>query len=368
MGDTTDDLVSLATDVCGHAEGHRRHPREWDMLLSSGERIAMALLAMAIREEGVEALSFTGSQAAIVTDTTHTAARIREVRADRVREELARGRVVIVAGFQGVSSEREVTTLGRGGSDTTAVALAVALGADACEIYTDVDGIYTADPRRVPAARRITEISHTDMAELATAGAQVMHARAVEIGARFDLNIRVLSSLVDSPTGTLITRTPRRMEELALSGLASSRGQTLVTVRSLPAGMTAPTAVLERLAKAGVSVDTVVQAPDADGGIRLQFTVARDASEDARRLAEGTAGELGGRGVEVQDGLARIALVGSGMHGRPGVFARAFRVLLDAGVEVHSVSTSSNSVTVWVPEEAETSALQALHTAFDFDA
>ena len=367
MGDSTDDLVALATDVCGHPAGHRAHPREWDMLLSSGERIAMALLAMAIREQGVEALSFTGSQAAIVTDTAHTAARIREVRAERVRQELERGRVVIVAGFQGVSLDREVTTLGRGGSDTTAVALAVALEASACEIYTDVDGIYTADPRRVPAARRIPEISHGEMLELATAGAQVMHPRAVEIGARFGLDIRVLSSLVDTPNGTLITRTPHNMEELALSGIASSKGQTLVSVRGLPAGLATSTHLLEWLARSGVSVDTVIQAPDVEGRIRLQFTV-EDEVEQAQRIAEAVAGELGGGNVGVQSGLARIALVGSGMHGRPGVFARVFRALLGVGVEVHAVSTSSISITVWVPEEAEVAALQALHTAFELDA
>ncbi len=363
MGDSTDDLVALAGQVSG-SEASRRHPREWDMLLSAGERIAMALVAMAIRDQGVEALSFTGSQAAIVTDGAHTAARILEVRAERVREELRRGRVVIVAGFQGVSPEREVTTLGRGGSDTTAVALAAALRATACEIYTDVDGIYTADPRRVPDARRIREISHTELVELATAGAQVMHSRAVEIGARYGVDIRVLSSLVDAPEGTLITRTPQGMEELALSGIASSRGQARLVVRDLPPGLATSTELLSRLASAAISVDTITEALEANGRSQLQLTVAQDALGQARGIAEQLAGQLGGGRVETLGGLARIALVGSGMTGRPGVYAQTFRILLEAGVSLHAVSTSSMSITVWVPEQSETVALEALHRAF----
>jgi aspartate kinase len=366
MGDSTDDLVALAGEVSG-SEAGRRHPREWDMLLSAGERIAMALVAMAIRDQRVEALSFTGSQAAIVTDGAHTAARITEIRAERVREELNKGHVVIVAGFQGVSPQREVTTLGRGGSDTTAVALAAALGADACEIYTDVDGIYTADPRRVPDARRIREISHAEMVELATAGAQVMHPRAVEIGARYGVDIRVLSSLADTPEGTLITRTPRGMEELALSGIASSRGQARLVARDLPPGLATSAELLSRLASAAISVDTITEALEATGRSQLQLTVAQEVLGEARRIAEHLADELGGGSVETLEGLARIALVGSGMTGRPGVYAQTFRVLLEAGVSLHAVSTSSISITVWVPEASETVALEALHRAFGLD-
>lgn len=366
MGHSTDELVALAGEVSGGG-ANRRHPREWDMLLSAGERIAMALVAMAIRDEGVEALSFTGSQAAIVTDGAHTAARIREVRAERVWEELHQGHVVIVAGFQGVSPEREVTTLGRGGSDTTAVALAAALRADACEIYTDVDGVYTADPRRVANARRIRKISHPEMVELATAGAQVMHPRAVEIGARYGVDIRVLSSLVDAPEGTLITRTPQHMEELTLAGIASSRGQARLVVRDLPPGLATPTELLSRLANAGVSVDTITEALEANGRSQLQLTVAESVLDEALAIAEQLAEEMGGGSVESLPGLARIALVGSGMTGRPGVYAQTFRVLLAAGVPVHVVSTSSISITVWVPDEHETAALEALHRAFGLD-
>jgi aspartate kinase len=248
MGHTTDELVELAAQVSDDAR--RRHPREMDMLLTAGERITMALAAMAIRDCGIEAISLTGSQAAIITDSTHTGARIEEVRGERVREELARGRVVIVAGFQGVSRTREVTTLGRGGSDTTAVALAAALGADRCDIFTDVDGIYTADPRRVKDARILHEIDYDDMVELASSGAQIMHPRAVEIGARFGLPIRVLSSFRDDAAngGTLITRRRNRMEGLVLTGLASAAGQVKLTIRGLPPTMAAMSGIMSALA------------------------------------------------------------------------------------------------------------------------
>ena len=367
MGDTTDDLLSLAADVTGRERAGGEHPREMDMLLTSGERISMALVAMAIREQGEEALSFTGSQAAIITDETHTAARIVQVRADRVREELARGRVVIVAGFQGVSRAKEITTLGRGGSDTTAVALAAALRADRCEIYTDVDGVFTADPRRVPDARIIPEISHAEMLEMASSGAQVMHARAVEIAGRFGVDIRVLSSFNDAPSegrGTLITRNPGRMEELVLTGIASSRGQAKMVLRSLPPGMRTATEVLAALAEGGVSVDMISECTEADGRVQIQVTVAEDALERGRAVAAEASARLGGGGVETQGGMSRIALVGSGMHGRPGVYARAFRALLEAGAEVHAVSTSSISITLLVDGACEDAALRALHGTF----
>ena len=371
MGDTTDDLLQLAAQVTGSERPGGSHPREMDMLLTSGERISMALVAMAIREAGAEALSFTGSQAAIITDETHTAARIVQVRADRVREELAKGRVVIVAGFQGVSRAKEITTLGRGGSDTTAVALAAALRADRCEIFTDVDGIFTADPRRVPGARVIPQISHVEMLELASSGAQVMHSRAVEIGARFDVDIRVLSSFVDDASaggaearGTLITRTPTRMEELVVTGIASSRGQAKLVLSGLPAGLRSATEVLTALSESGISVDMITEAVGEDGRIQIQVTVHADALPHARRVAEETVRALGGTGVDALEGLSRIALVGSGMHGRPGVYTRTFRALLAHEVEVHAVSTSSISITLLVPTDREDDALRALHSAF----
>ena len=363
MGDTTDELLALARQVS--PDPRRRHPRELDMLLTAGERIAMALLAMAIREERVEAISLTGSQAAIITDEVHTGARIEEVRAARVREELARGRVVIVAGFQGVSRGREVTTLGRGGSDTTAVALAAALGAERCDIYTDVDGVYTADPRRVPGARRLVRIDYEEMLELATSGAKVVHPRAVEIGARYGVPIRVLSSFRDDEEGgTLIGTRAQGMEDMVLTGLASEPGHARLLVRGLPGGMRPTSAVLARLAAAGVSVDMLAQVDGADGRRALQLTVLEDVLPEARAVCEAAAAELGAEGVEVRPGLARVTLVGSGMHGRPGVFARAFEALMGAGVEVFAVSTSSISIALLVDGAQEDAALAALHAAF----
>lgn len=371
MGHTTDELLELAEKVTGSATPGEAHPRELDMLLTSGERISMALLAMAIRDQGAEALSFTGSQAAIITDETHTSARIVQVRAERVREELARGRVVIVAGFQGVSRTKEITTLGRGGSDTTAVALAAALRADRCEIYTDVDGIFTADPRRVPDARVIPQISHAEMLEMASSGAQVMQPRAVDIGARYDVDIRVLLSFRepggpdDDTRGTLITRTPTRMEELVVTGIASSRGQAKLVVHGVPAGLRTTAEVVGALSDAGVSVDMITEAVEAGGAAQLQVTVAEAQAAQAADLVAAAAARLGAQPrVETTGGLARIALVGTGMHGRPGVYARAFRALLEAGVEVHAVSTSSISITLLVPVDREEDALRALHSAF----
>lgn len=364
MGHTTDELVRLADDV---TDGARvRHPREMDMLLTAGERITMALTAMAIRDCGSEAISLTGSQAAIITDGTHTGARIEEIRADRVREELGHGRVVIVAGFQGVSRDREVTTLGRGGSDTTAVALAAALGADRCDIFTDVDGVYTADPRRVSDARILHEISYDAMVELASSGAQVMHPRAVEIGARFNVPIRVLSSFreASAQTGTLITRKDL-MEELMLTGLASSGGQAKLTLRGLPSTMAAMTTIMTTLAAERISVDTLTPADRPDGRRQMQITIDDDVLDRALEICRDLVDRLGGETVDVQTGLIKVTLVGSGMSGMPGVYARALEALKDAAVDVHALGTSSVSISFLVDADAEDRTLQALHAAFD---
>ncbi len=363
MADSTDDLIALAKSVTKDAR--RRHPREMDMLLTTGERVSMALLAMAIRDRGVDAISLTGSQAAIITDTTHTGARIEEVRATRVREELAKGSVVIVAGFQGVSRAREVTTLGRGGSDTTAVALAAALGADRCDIFTDVDGVYSADPRNVPNAALVPEIDYQEMVELATSGAQVMHPRAVEIGARYGVPIRVLSSFRDDAhAGTLITRRRSTMEQLALTGVASEDGHVRLTMRGLPNTMMSLTRVLDALSEARVSLDMLVLADRADGRRQIQMTVKEDALPDALEVCESLAAELGGDRPEVRTGLSRVALVGSGMHEAPGVYARAFSALTAAGVEVLAVSAGSISIAVLVDAAHEDRTVRVLHDAF----
>jgi aspartate kinase len=369
MGDATDDLVALAADVVGHGRAAARHPREMDMLLTAGERISMALLAMAIREAGEEAVSLTGSQAAIITDDAHTAARIREVRGDRIRAALEGGNVVIVAGFQGVSPAREVTTLGRGGSDTTAVALAAALEADRCEVYSDVRGVYTADPRRVSTARIIPELSYDELLELASAGAKVMHGRAVEIAAKYDVDLRFGSAFDEGEDtiGTLVTRKPERMEELILTGIAAKSGQGKLVLRQLPPGLRTVTAVLVALAEAGVSVDMISEAEEADGRMQLQLTLAEEALEEAERITGALLRGMGGGGSATERGLSRIALVGSGMHQRPGVYARAFRALLDEEIEIFAVSTSGISITVLVRTDREEDAVRALHEAFTLE-
>jgi aspartate kinase len=364
MGHTTDELVALAAEVT--ADARRHHPREMDMLLTAGERIAMALTAMAIRDCGIEAISLTGSQAAIITDSTHTGARIQEVRGDRIREEIARGRVVIVAGFQGVSREREVTTLGRGGSDTTAVAVAAALDAERCDIFTDVPGVFTADPRRVSDARVLREISYEAMVELASSGAQVMHPRAVEIGARYQVPIRVLSSF-DEPAdaaGTLITR-KERMEGLTLTGLAADSGQAKLTLRGLPPTMDAMSAIMSALAAEQISVDTLTPADRPDGRRQLQITIHESDLEPALAVCERYIAQLGGERVDVRQGLTKVTLVGSGMSGMPGVYARALEALRRAEVDVHALGTSSVSISFLVDAGSEDRTLQSLHQAFD---
>lgn len=364
MGDTTDDLLALAEQVTTQVQ--KRHARELDMLLTAGERITMALTAMAIADCGIEAISLTGSQAAILTDETHTGARIREIRADRIRDELARGRVVIVAGFQGVSSQsREVTTLGRGGSDTTAVALAAALGADRCDIYTDVAGVSTADPRLVPDARVLPEIHYDDMIELAASGAQVLHPRAVEIAARYDVPVRVLSSFGDHDGGGTLIHRRTRVEGLVLTGLACAADQAKLTIRGLPASMAAMTEIMSALADARISVDTMTPADRPDGRRQLQITLDSSDLPTAQQICDTLVARLGGERVDVQRGLSKVTLVGSGMTGLPGVYATALRALLDADVNVHAVGTSSVSISFLVDSSRAERTLQALHTAFD---
>jgi aspartate kinase len=356
MGDTTDDLLAMAHEVTPVP-----NPRELDMLLTAGERIAMSLTAMAIADCGIEAISLTGSQAAILTDESHTVARIQEVRADRVRAELARGRVVIVAGFQGVSRlSREVTTLGRGGSDTTAVALAAALGADRCDIFTDVDGVFTADPRRVRAARILPEIRYEDMIELAASGAQVMHPRAVEIGARYNVPIRVLSSFREQANGGTLIHRRSRVEGLVLTGLACSADQATLTVRGLPSSMAAMTEIMVALADAGVSVDTMTPADRPDGRRQLQLTLDEAELDTAVAICSPLVSRLDGERIDIQRGLSKVTLVGSGMTGMPGVYARSLQALL-----VYAVGTSSVSISFLVDSDRAERSLQALHAAFD---
>lgn len=360
MGDATDDLVRLSREVSPNLHG-----REMDMLLTAGERISMALLAMAIQDLDVEALSFTGSQAGILTDTTHGGAKIQEIRPTRVREALDDGRVVIIAGFQGVSPDtKEVTTLGRGGSDATAAAMAAALGADACEIYTDVDGVFTADPRFVEAARQIDEISFEEMLELAAAGAKVLMPRAVEFGMRFRVPIYVASSFHDGP-GTWVKE--KTMEQAIVRGIAHDTGAAKVTVHGMPDRPGVAAALFEPLAKEGVSVDMIVQNVSESGITDISFTVPRELADTARTVAARVATDVGASGVGVATDIARLSIVGSGMRSEPGVAATMFRELAEEGVNIDMISTSSIRVSCVIDEADVGRALSRLHTAFGLD-
>jgi aspartate kinase len=358
MGQTTDELIALAADISPTPP-----PREMDMLLSAGERISMALLAMALDVRDIPAVSYTGSQAGILTDSSHGEAKIKEITGHRVKQSLADGKVVIVAGFQGVDPDsKEVTTLGRGGSDATAVALAAALGADACEIYTDVDGVFTADPRIVSDARKLDEISFDEMLELSGAGAGVLMSRSVEFGRRFNIPIHVRSSL-SGQVGTWVKETT--MEQAIISGIAHDRSEAKVSVIRLPDRPGVAATVFGPLADAGVNVDMIVQNIAHDGTTDISFTVPRSQVAEAERIAKDVAVEVGALSVDVDLEIGKVSLVGAGMRSHPGVAAHAFRALAEAGINIEMISTSTIRISCVVRADQVEKAVQALHAAFD---
>jgi aspartate kinase len=358
MGQTTDELIALAADI-----SPKPPPREMDMLLSAGERISMALLAMALDVRDIPAVSYTGSQAGILTDSSHGEAKIKEITGHRVKQSLADGKVVIVAGFQGVDPDsKEVTTLGRGGSDATAVALAAALGADACEIYTDVDGVFTADPRIVSEARKLDEISFDEMLELSGAGAGVLMSRSVEFGRRFNIPIHVRSSL-SGQVGTWVKETT--MEQAIISGIAHDRSEAKVSVIRLPDRPGVAATVFGPLADAGVNVDMIVQNIAHDGTTDISFTVPRSQVDEAERIAKDVALEVGALSVDVDLEIGKVSLVGAGMRSHPGVAAHAFRALAEEGINIEMISTSTIRISCVVRADQVERAVQALHAAFD---
>ncbi|MEX1037933.1 MAG: aspartate kinase [Acidimicrobiia bacterium] len=358
MGHTTDELIALAADI-----SPKPPPREMDMLLSAGERISMALLAMALDVRDIPAVSYTGSQAGILTDSSHGEAKIKEITGHRVKNSLAEGKVVIVAGFQGVDPDsKEVTTLGRGGSDATAVALAAALGADACEIYTDVEGVFTADPRIVPDARKLEELSFDEMLELSGAGAGVLMSRSVEFGRRFNIPIHVRSSL-SGQVGTWVKETT--MEQAIISGIAHDRSEAKVSVNRLPDRPGVAASVFGPLADAGVNVDMIVQNVSHDGTTDISFTVPRTQVDEAERIAKAVAVEVGALSVDVDLEIGKVSLVGAGMKSHPGVAAHAFRALAESGINIEMISTSTIRISCVVRSEQVENAVNALHKAFD---
>lgn len=360
MGSTTDDLIVLASAVTDHS-----HPREMDMLLTAGERISMALCAMAIKDRGAPSMSLTGSQAGILTTAQHGHAEIIGIKGDRVRDGLREGKIVIVAGFQGVSpTSRDVTTLGRGGSDATAMALAATLGADVCEIYTDVDGVFTADPRVVPNARKLDEISFEEMLEMAAGGARVLMARSVELGRRYQIPIHVRSSFHDG-VGTWVKE--ETMEQAIIRGVAHDASEAKVTVHGVPNQPGLAAALFEPLAEAGVSVDMIVQNISRDGVTDISFTVPRADLDAARRVAEPTSREIGAEGVEVDENIAKVSLVGAGMKDELGIASRMFRILAENEVNIEMISTSSIRISCVVRGDDVGAAVRGLHDGFGLD-
>ena len=358
MGGTTDQLIDLARQVSPSPPG-----REMDMLLTAGERIAMALLAIAIHEEGVEAVSFTGSQAGILTDSSHGQAKIQEIRSFRVEESLKDGKVVIVAGFQGVDPQsKEITTLGRGGSDATAVALAAANHADVCEIYTDVDGVFTADPRIVPDARKLDEVSFEEMLELAATGARVLMLRSVEFGRNFNIPLHVRSSFHDGP-GTWVKETT--MEQAIISGISHDTSEAKVTVRGVPDRPGVAAALFEPLAVREVNVDMIVQNVSKDVTTDISFTVPKEHAAVAMEVVDEVIPEIGAAGVDIDQAVARVSVVGAGMKSHPGVAAKMFRVLSANGINIEMISTSSIRISCVVALDQIEEAVRVLHAAFE---
>ncbi len=359
MGQTTDQLVDMAAQI-----SPAPYARELDMLLSAGERISMALLSMAIIELGREAISFTGSQAGIVTDTTHGKARIVEVRARRVIEALEAGKIVIVAGFQGVSTALDVTTLGRGGSDTTAVALAAALKADACEIYTDVSGVYTADPRIVPEATKLHAVTYEEMLELSASGAKVLMLRSVEYARNYGVTIHVRSSFTDEK-GTWIKKEDERMEQAIISGIAHDTSEAKVTVLGVPDRPGVAARVFRPLADEGVNVDMIVQNASSDGRTDIFFTLPKEDLRRAEPILQKVSSEVGAEGVSTDPDIAKVSLVGAGMKTHPGVAASMFDALADAGINIEIISTSSIRVSCVVRASEVAKAVQVIHDKFE---
>ena len=364
MGKATDNLLDLARQVSANPSG-----RELDMLLTTGERISSALLCMALLDLGCDAVSFTGSQVGIITDTSHTKAKILEIKGDRVREAIAQGKVAVVAGFQGVSTAREVTTLGRGGSDTTAVALAAALRADSCEIYTDVTGVFSADPRVVPRARKLPWLSFDEMLEMAGAGSKVLALRSVEFARNHGVPIHVRSSFTWEP-GTWVSGDEgrRAMEEPIISGVVHDVGESKMTLLGVPDRPGVSALLFESLAQANVNVDMIVQNTSVDGTTDISFTLPAGDVAVAQPILERVGAEVGAKGVDTDAQIAKLSLVGAGMKTSPGVAARMFRVLADHGVNIEMISTSTIRISVVVERSALDTAIVALHTAFGLDA
>ena len=367
MGDTTDELIDLAKQITPMPTG-----RELDMLLTSGERISMALLAMAIGNLGHEARSFTGSQAGVITDSVHGKARIIDVTPGRIVDALKEGAIAIVAGFQGISQDtKDVTTLGRGGSDTTAVALAAALDADVCEIYTDVDGVFSADPRVVPSARKLKSITYEEMLELAASGAKVLHLRCVEYARRFDLPIHVRSSFSGNEGTWVVKDRPEGdgMEQAIISGIAHDRSEAKITIVGVPDRTGVAARIFQTIADVDVNIDMIVQnvSAAATGLTDISFILPKAEGEKAIAVLNKIQGEVGFASIQYDDQIGKLSLIGAGMRSHPGVTATFFAALSEAGVNIEMISTSEIRISIVCRASDLDKAVRASHTAFELD-
>lgn len=361
MGKATDNLIALANSVSSKQPG-----REMDMLLTTGERQTAALLTMALADRGVEAISLTGSQVGIITDTEHRKAKIIKVKGDRVRAALAEGKVCVVAGFQGVSTAKEITTMGRGASDLTASALAQAMDAESCEIYTDVTGVFTADPRIVPQARKLQKIHFDEMLEMAGAGSKVLALRSVEFARNHDVPLHVRSAFTWEP-GTWVTNEEASMEDPIISGVVTDMTEAKVTVFGVPDRPGISAAMFEPLADANVNVDMIVQNTSTEGTTDISFTMPMADMVHAEEIVSRVAGEINATGVSHDNDIAKVSLVGAGMKSSPGIAAKMFRVLADESVNIHMISTSTIRVSVVCAAGDMERAARSLHTAFGLD-
>jgi len=368
MGDTTDELIDLANQVSPMPNG-----RELDMLLTAGERISMALLAMAISNLGLEARSFTGSQAGIITTSTHGRARVIDVTPGRIQEALAEGAIAIVAGFQGVAQDtKDITTLGRGGSDTTAVALAAALDADVCEIYTDVDGVFSADPRIVPTASKLKSVTYEEMLELAASGAKVLHLRCVEYARRFNLPIHVRSSFSNLEGTWVVKDQPEggSMEQAIISGIAHDKSEAKITIVGVPDRAGVAARIFQAIADADINIDMIVQnvSAAATGLTDISFTLPRTEGSRGTSIVQKLQGEIGFQSIQYDDQIGKLSLIGAGMRSHPGVTANFFAAMASAGVNIEMISTSEIRISIVCRQADIERAVQAAHTAFDLDA
>ena len=361
MGDTTDELIELAYQVAEEPSA-----RELDLLLSTGEIVSSTLLAMALRDTGYEAISLSGAQAGIQTDSAHRQARILKVESRRVIKELEAGKIVIVAGFQGVTGEMDITTLGRGGSDTTAVALAASLGASVCQIYTDVDGVYTADPRLAPDARPLAEVGYEEMLELATYGAKVLHPRAVELGELYNVPILVASSFSDKP-GTLIHGGAPMEVRNKVMGIAHDLDVAKITVVGVPDRPGIAASIFQPLAQAGISIDTIVQNASIEKITDLTFTVAKSELAEAMRVVKPIAKEIKARECLSDSELGKVSIIGTGMQNTPGYAARMFTTLSERGINIQLITTSEIRITCIIEAAKVEDAVRALHRAFELE-